>query len=81
MAQNPYFRVLALTATPGSTPKAVQDVVDALHISHIEIRDEQSPDLAPYLHGKHVEKYIIAMSTEIVTIRDMLAEVMTVIQF
>src|SRR5882757_1753898 len=42
MAKNPYFRVLALTATPGRTPDAVQAIVDALHISRIEIRDEQS---------------------------------------
>ena len=78
MAKNPHFRVLALTATPGSKPEAVQAVVDALHISNIEIRDERSLDLAPYLHKKHVEKHIITMSKEIVMVRDMLAEVMMV---
>ncbi|KAI0085640.1 hypothetical protein BDY19DRAFT_964916 [Irpex rosettiformis] len=77
MAKNPHFRVLALTATPGSKPEAVQAVVDSLHISHIEIRDEQSLDLARYLHKKHIEKHIIAMSEEVITVRDMLAEVMT----
>jgi hypothetical protein len=32
MSKNPHFRVLALSATPGSTPEAVQAVVDALHV-------------------------------------------------
>ena len=52
MAHNPHFRVLALTATPGSTPEAVQTVVDSLHISHIEIRDENSFDIRPYKQKK-----------------------------
>ncbi|KIY45345.1 P-loop containing nucleoside triphosphate hydrolase protein, partial [Fistulina hepatica ATCC 64428] len=52
MAKNPHFRVLALTATPGSTPDAVQALVDGLHISHIEIRDETSLDLRQYTFEK-----------------------------
>ena len=52
MAKNPHFRVLALTATPGSTPEAVQAIVDSLHISRIEIRDEGSLDLREYMHKK-----------------------------
>jgi superfamily II DNA or RNA helicase len=52
MAKNPHFRVLALTATPGSTPDAVQAIVDALHISHIELRDENSLDLKEYVFKK-----------------------------
>jgi ATP-dependent DNA helicase MPH1 len=52
MAKNPHFRILALTATPGGTPDAVQEIVDALHISRIEIRDEESLDLKDYIHKK-----------------------------
>lgn len=52
MTKNPHFRVLALTATPGSTPDAVQAIVDSLHISRIEIRDEGSLDLREYIHKK-----------------------------
>lgn len=78
MAKNPHFRVLALTATPGGTPEAVQSIVDSLHISHIEIRDEQSLDLAPYLHKKHVKQHIIEMNDDVRKIRDMLCEVMEV---
>lgn len=52
MAKNPHFRVLALTATPGNNPEAIQLLVDGLHISRIEIRDEQSMDLRAYIHKK-----------------------------
>lgn len=61
MAKNPHFRVLALTATPGSTPAAVQAVVDSLHISHIEIRDEESFDLRPYIFDK-ASQYLLLSS-------------------
>lgn len=74
MAKNPHFRLIALTATPGSTPMAVQTLVDGLHISHIEIRDENSIDLRPYLHEKKIEQHCIKIPQEIILIRDTLAE-------
>lgn len=52
MAKNPHFRVLALTATPGNNAEAVQTLIDGLHISRIEIRDENSLDLKQYIHKK-----------------------------
>lgn len=52
MVLNPHFRVLALTATPGSNTEAVQAVVDRMHISHIEIRDENALDLQRYIYKK-----------------------------
>lgn len=78
MAKNPHFRVMALTATPGGKPEAVQAIVDSLHISHIEIRDEQSLDLAPYLHKKRIEQHVVPMSDDIIKVRDLLADVMSV---
>lgn len=52
MAKNPHFRLLALTATPGSKPEAVQAIIDSLHISHIELRDESALDLRDYIFKK-----------------------------
>ena len=52
MAKNPHIRTLALTATPGNKPETVQKIVDALHIDHIEIRNEESIDLRDYIHKK-----------------------------
>lgn len=78
MATNPFHRVLALTATPGSTPEAVQSIIDALHISHIEIRDEHSLDLQKYQHKKHINQHLLKMTPEVLRIRDPLAKVMQV---
>ncbi|KAI0786016.1 hypothetical protein C8Q75DRAFT_298846 [Abortiporus biennis] len=77
MAKNPHFRLLALTATPGSNAEAVQKVVDCLHISNVEIRNEDSLDIRPYIHDKRVEQHIISMSENINRIKHLLAAVMT----
>ncbi|KAJ6574861.1 hypothetical protein B0H19DRAFT_1126072 [Mycena capillaripes] len=76
MAKNPHFRILALTATPGSDPDAVQALIDGLHISRIEIRDENSLDLKAYIHEKKVEQHVIAMSEEVNRIKDPLVILM-----
>ncbi|BEI90429.1 uncharacterized protein CcaverHIS019_0304990 [Cutaneotrichosporon cavernicola] len=68
-AQNPYFRVLALTATPGNDVPKVQGVVDALHISRIEIRESESPE-------KRTEKHVILMGPIIIELRDRWAALM-----
>jgi ATP-dependent DNA helicase MPH1 len=60
MAKNPHFRVLALTATPGGTPEAVQAIVDSLHISRIEIRDEQSLDIRSYVYEKVRRRHLLS---------------------
>ncbi|KAI8995314.1 P-loop containing nucleoside triphosphate hydrolase protein [Trametes punicea] len=73
MQHNPHFRILALTATPGSKPEAVQEIVDALHISHIEIRDESDPDLKKYLHTKVETEHHVHMTEDIVVLKDALA--------
>ncbi|KAG7450292.1 P-loop containing nucleoside triphosphate hydrolase protein [Guyanagaster necrorhizus] len=78
MAKNPHFRLLALTATPGGNPEAVQSLIDGLHISRIEIRDENSLDLKAYIHEKRVEQHIVPMSEDIVKIRTLLAHLMEI---
>ncbi|KAF2277396.1 P-loop containing nucleoside triphosphate hydrolase protein [Westerdykella ornata] len=61
---NKSFRVLALTATPGSDVESVQKVIDGLKISRIEIRTEKSLDLKEYVHQRNVEKKIFKNSEE-----------------
>lgn len=51
-AHQPHFRVLALTATPGADVPKVQGVVDALHISRIEIREAEDPAISKYMNEK-----------------------------
>ncbi|KAG6911756.1 hypothetical protein DXG01_000002 [Tephrocybe rancida] len=76
MAKNPHFRILALTATPGGNPDAVQNLIDGLHISHIEIRDENSLDLKQYIHHKRIEQHIINMTEEVNKVKEPLAALM-----
>ena len=52
MANHPHFRVVALTATPGRTPDKVQEIVDNLHISQIEIREAEAPEISRYMYKK-----------------------------
>ncbi|KAJ7275284.1 hypothetical protein B0H12DRAFT_1086574 [Mycena haematopus] len=76
MAKNPHFRILALTATPGGDPNAVQNLIDGLHISRIEIRDENSLDLKAYIFQRNVEQHVITMSDDVNRIKDLLVTFM-----
>ncbi|WVR08777.1 hypothetical protein IAU60_005835 [Kwoniella sp. DSM 27419] len=75
-AHHPYFRVLALTATPGADVPRVQAVVDALHISRIEIREAEAPEIRKYMNEKHTEKHVVPMSDVIADFRDRWAALM-----
>ncbi|KAA1105816.1 3'-5' DNA helicase [Puccinia graminis f. sp. tritici] len=70
MRFNPHFRVLALTATPGSDPERVQAVIDNLHIGHIEVRTEESMDIVPYTKNKEIVLEKIPLTPELTSIRD-----------
>lgn len=71
---NPSFRVLALTATPGSTVEAVQAVIDNLGIARVELRTEQSIDIRQYTHEKHTETEIFDYSEEQLRIMDLFSK-------
>lgn len=59
--KNKQFRVLALTATPGSNLDTVQTVVNNLQITNIQIRTEDSMDVREYSHGKNTESIIVPL--------------------
>lgn len=68
---NQSFRVLALTATPGASIEAVQEVIDGLGISRIEIRTEESIDIRQYVHSRKVESVLFENSQEMTMIMDL----------
>jgi ATP-dependent DNA helicase MPH1 len=70
------FRVLALTATPGSTVEGVQQVIDSLGISHVEIRTEDSLDIRQYVHARDIDKQLLEPSDEIREIHSLLTPVL-----
>jgi len=61
---NSSFRVLALTATPGSTVESVQEVIDGLGIARTEIRTEESLDIRDFVHTRNIETQIFDNSDE-----------------
>ncbi|KAF4972045.1 hypothetical protein FZEAL_9683 [Fusarium zealandicum] len=65
------FRVLALTATPGSKIETVQEVIDNLGISHCEIRTEDSIDIRQYVHDRNTEQVVLDPSDEMVLVSEL----------
>ncbi|KAI9482510.1 P-loop containing nucleoside triphosphate hydrolase protein, partial [Zychaea mexicana] len=55
------FRVLALTATPGTNIANVQSVVDNLRITAIQIRTEESMDIQEHTHGKNIQTVVVKL--------------------
>ena len=73
---NNSFRVLGLTATPGSSIESVQEVIDGLGISRVEIRTEESLDIRQYVHQRKVETVAFENSDDIVWIMDNFSKVL-----
>ncbi|KAG8165434.1 hypothetical protein KVR01_005709 [Diaporthe batatas] len=71
---NPSFRILALTATPGSTVEGVQAVIDSLGISTVEIRMEESIDIRQYVHSREVDQVILEPSDEMLQVQDLFSK-------
>uniref|UniRef100_A0A4W3GS61 FA complementation group M n=1 Tax=Callorhinchus milii TaxID=7868 RepID=A0A4W3GS61_CALMI len=70
------FRVLALSATPGSDLKAVQQVLSNLLIAHLEIRSEDSLDIQAYSHQRQIEKIVVHLGIELSGIQSLYLEVL-----
>lgn len=68
-ARNKAFRVLALSATPGRDIKDVIEVVQNLLISHIEVRSENSIDVAPYVFSKSIKTKVVPLGDFLSKIR------------
>ncbi|WBW71319.1 ATP-dependent 3' to 5' DNA helicase [Schizosaccharomyces osmophilus] len=73
---NKNFRILALSATPGSKIDTIQSVIDSLHISCIEVRNENSIDIAQYVHKKEVDRILVDLSPDIIDLRDRFASLL-----
>ncbi|CAF4039183.1 unnamed protein product [Adineta steineri] len=54
------YRILALSATPGNNVEAVQNVIQNLKISHIEMFTDDSPDIKKYSFDKIIDKIVVS---------------------
>lgn len=64
-AQTDRFRVLALTATPGSDRAKIQRVITNLRIAHVEVRHEDDPCLRRYMHAREMETVLVRPNKQI----------------
>lgn len=71
---NTSLRVLALTATPGATIDKVQEVIDSLGIARVEIRNQESMDIQPYVFKKRIVTEVFELTDEMVMLRDLYCE-------
>ncbi|KAK6455100.1 ATP-dependent DNA helicase MPH1 [Scheffersomyces xylosifermentans] len=69
---NNSYRTLALTATPASDVDGVQEIINNLHISKVEVRTEQSIDIIKYMKRKRVQRRTIFQSDDIKECIDLL---------
>lgn len=60
---NPKFRVLGLSATPGTNLKAIQAVIDALKINKVEARTDKDESIKQYIHGRKTEIIVVAKTS------------------
>ncbi|KAK4143267.1 uncharacterized protein C8A04DRAFT_29084 [Dichotomopilus funicola] len=68
------IRILALTATPGSTVEGVQDIIDNLGISNVEIRTEESIDIRPYVHSRNIDTITFDPSDQMLEVKDLFSK-------
>lgn len=71
---NTSFRVLALTATPGASVESVQEVIDGLGISRVEIRTEESMDIRQYVHSRKIETILFDNSDEMTMVLELFSK-------
>jgi ATP-dependent DNA helicase MPH1 len=71
---NSSFRVIALTATPGSDLESIQSVITNLNISEIDLRTESDPNISKYIKSKTIDKIDCPQTDEILTIIDLLSD-------
>ena len=71
---NTSFRVLGLTATPGASVEGVQEVIDGLGISRVEIRTEESIDIRQYVHSRKIDTVLFDYSDEMVLVMDLFSK-------
>lgn len=67
--KTPFFRVLALSATPGSKFEVIQDVIKNLRISHIESRSADDADVKKYTHARQEEVIKCTLSSQITEVK------------
>jgi ERCC4-related helicase len=67
-----YPLILGMTASPGSDIERVRNVCESLFIEHVEYRNDDDPDVAPYIQPITVEWKTVELPAEYQPMRDLL---------
>lgn len=59
------YRMLALSATPGSDKSKIQEVLDNLGIAKVEFRAEEDATVRQYMHVRNVELVTVDPTDEL----------------
>ncbi|XP_076944817.1 DEAD-box ATP-dependent RNA helicase FANCM-like [Bidens hawaiensis] len=78
MAVPVHLRILALTATPGTNLKTVQQVINNLQISRLEYRSDNDPDVIHYVHTRKIELIQVQMGKDATDANKLLMDVIHV---
>jgi len=62
--QSRFPRILALTASPGSTREKIKEICDHLRIEAVEIRSEQDDDVKEFVQEKKIEWITVELPKE-----------------
>ncbi len=58
-------RIIAMTASPGGDRRKINEIMENLGIENLEIRDENSPDVKPYIEGIDVKWVTLVIPQEL----------------
>ena len=75
MKQSKFPRILALTASPGSTREKIDVIRKNLSIDAVEIRTEIDEDVKPYIKEKEIEYVNVDLHEEMKKVQDKLKEI------
>ena len=65
----PNTRIVGMTATLPSENIKAKEIMDTLHIQEVAFRDEQSPDVKPYIQKTNTEWIKVDLPREVETVR------------
>ena len=68
--------ILGITASPGSNSDKIDEVTRNLHISSIQVRTEDDPDVKPYVHFRDLEWRHVTVPVEMKGLLDSMKKVL-----
>ncbi|XP_072939831.1 uncharacterized protein Fancm [Epargyreus clarus] len=76
--QHRTYRILALSATPGSRINDVVQVVKNLQIAHLELRTENCIDVAKYCYSRNIKTVVVPLGPELSRLRQEYIEILDI---